>query len=225
MIIKLFCCENQLNVLDDEIATLEIANRDCFRRIVNELKSFDSQDIQELNILNNGSSLESKDITLVIDPYNININDKTYLAKIHKALENYFLKSEDNMFSLNELSAYINLHFNNLIFGYPLDLTVKSDLTFKDYLKFLDVKVNEDCSSLQDKIMQFINVNGIIKFTSVIIFVNLKTMLSQEQINNVISCAIRNHCPLILLENIIDNRVFNGERKLSLDEDLFSMVK
>ncbi|MDE6474820.1 MAG: type II-A CRISPR-associated protein Csn2 [Clostridia bacterium] len=226
MTIRLFCCENQLNISDNEIATLEIANRDCFRRIINELKSFDLQEnIRELSILDKDSSIEPKDITLIVDPYDIDINDKTNLAKIYKAFENYFLKSDDNMFSLNELSAYINLNFNNLIFGYPLDLTIKSQLTLKDYLKFLDVKVNEDCSSLQDKIMQFINANGVIKFTRIIVFVNLKTMLSSEQIDNVILCAIRNRCHLILLENTIDDRNIDGERKLSLDEDLYCMIK
>ena len=136
MIIRLFSSECQLNIQDDEIATLEILNRDCFRRIINELKEFESQDIREINILDNDSLIDTKDMTIIFDPYTVDVNDKNYLSKLYKAIESYFIKSDDNIFSLNELSAYINLHFDNLIFGYPLDLTTKSQLTLKDYIKF-----------------------------------------------------------------------------------------
>ena len=225
MTIRLFCSDYQLDVQDDEVATLEILNRDCFRRVINELKGFDSPNVREINILNGESLLEPKDMTIIFDPYEVDVNDKNYLPKLYKAIENFFIKSDDNLFSLNELSANINAHFNNLIFGYPLDLTIKGNLSLKDYLKFLDVKVAEDYLSLQDRIIQFINANGIIKFAKVIIFVNLKSMLSLEEINNVISSAVHSKCPLLFLENTIDNRNLQNERKLLLDEDLYTMLK
>ena len=117
------------------------------------------------------------------------------------------------------------MHFDNLIFGYPMDLTTKDKLTLKDYLKFLDVKLNEGCDSLQDRIEQLISLNRVIQFAKVIIFVNLKNILLPQQVENVISCAVRNRCPLILLENTFDNRSFTHERKLSLDEDLYAVLK
>lgn len=225
MNIRLFCSEYQLDIHDDEVATLEILNRDCFRRILNELKGFESNDVREINILDGNSLIDTKDMTIVFDPYAIDVNDKNYLSKLYKAIESYFIKSDDNIFSLNQLSAYINLHFDNLIFGYPLDLTTKDQLTLKDYLKFLDVKVNEEYDSLQDRIIQFISLNGVIKFTKVIIFVNLKSILSQESIDCIISCSIRSRCPIILLENTLDERNFSYERKLSLDEELYAVLK
>ncbi|MDE5655336.1 MAG: type II-A CRISPR-associated protein Csn2 [Clostridia bacterium] len=225
MTIRLFCSDYQLDILDDEVATLEVLNRDCFRRIINELKGTGTQEIREINLFNDNSFIDTKDMTIIFDPYEVDVNDKTYLSRLYKEIEKHFKQSDDNIFSLNELSAYINLHFHNLIFGYPLELTMKDELALKDYLKFLDVKVAEEDQSLLDRIIQFINVNGVIKFTKVIVFVNLKSMLTQVDIDSVIQSAIRTRCPLLLLENVSDNRVFPSERKLIVDEELFTVVK
>lgn len=225
MTIKLFCVECQLDIQDYEIATLEIINKDCFRRIINQLKECELQKIRELNILDGNSLIEQKDITLILDPYNIDVNDKNFLTKVYKAIESYLMKSEDNIFLLNELSAYISMNFNNLISGYPMDLTINSNLSFKDYLKFLDVKIMEEYQCLVEKIIQLINVNSIIKFSKLLIFVNLKPLLSQEELSRVISTASQTRCPLLLVENTYDNRKFSAEHKLSLDEDLFAIVK
>lgn len=225
MTIKLFCYDGQLDISDNQVATVEIANKDCFRRVLRELRGFNDSQTHEINILIDDTLIESDEIEVVIDAFLIDVNDKNCITKLHKSIENYFYKFDEYQFTLNELSSYINMHFNNLINGYPLELSSKTQITLKDYLKFLDVKLSIEEESLQDNIVQLINANSIIKIAKVIVFVNLKSMLTQEEINNVIYSAISSRCPILLLENTFDDRVFDNELKLIVDNDLFCMIK
>lgn len=225
MIIKLFCFDGQLEISDEQVATLEIANRDCFRRIIKELKGLTENEIHEIIISLDNELVEPKDIETIFDTYSVKVNDKNYLTKLYKSIENYFNKLDDNLFSLNELSAHITLNFNNLIFGYPLDLVSKTQLGIKDYLKFLDVKLSADDESFQDNVNQLISANRMLGFAKVFVFVNFKSMMSQQEIQNIINIAVRARCPLVLLENTFDERVFKDEKKLSVDNDLYCTVK
>lgn len=229
MKIKLFCSEIELNVQDYEIATLEIDNSECFRRItryLNESSETDINDINEITVIDDCKNLiDTTDMKIIFNPFQIDINDKNNITKLYKYLVSSFINSQENIFSLNELSAYINKHFNNLILGFPIDLALKDTLTVKDFLKLLDVKFDCQENSLQYQIIEYLNANAIIGFAKLIIFVNLKSFLSHDELEELLQNASHSRNNILLIENKVHSSVFENERKLTIDSDMYCMIK
>lgn len=150
-----------------------------------------SDNLKELKI--------GKEISIVLEPFTINCNERKVISKLYQELEGLAL--ENLYVESMELYSDITKYSNELCQMVPYNLTTRSDFTPLDIIKISDVKIEEDDSTLLEKIINYLGVMGSICRIKLVIFVNLKTFLNHEEIDELYKYSNYNKIHLLLIES------------------------
>ena len=153
----------------------------------------------------------SKQMELIVDPFLLDFNSRKIQQRLYKEWgclsENYDSeKAEINrkiidlLGKLQVRSAYDNVNF-------------QLEFDWEDLFKFYRVQFCMEFQDLEEKICEYIKVMSRLMKIKVLVFVNLKTYLSREQLLRVYQMAFYHKIYLLLLEN--------AERKQEKNENIY----
>jgi CRISPR-associated protein Csn2 len=104
-----------------------------------------------------------------------------------------------------------------------ISLSVSEDLDVISLLKLFDVKIETNYNSLIEKLINYINILCSIKKIDILFLVNIKSYLSEENINELYKHCFYNKINLFLLESSL-NYSLPCEKTVLIDKDLCEIM-
>ena len=163
-----------------------------------------------------------KDVIFITEPFHVDLNGKKIINKLYGQLENitkeltedYDVINRNIIKSLEKITDGIT--YNNLKYNLEFD--------WKELFKLYDVKVEENYESLEEKLEEYIKILSGILCPKLVIFLNFKSYLEQEQMENLVMSSFYNKVPLLLIESNETYQMEN-EKVFIVDKDRCLIVK
>lgn len=159
---------------------------------------------------------------MVIEPYSLDLNRKNIINGLYSYMNDI---ANDCIEESEVLNTNIQLVIDKITDNVPYNnITHQFDFNWTDMFKLYGVKIDSDYQTIIEKLVEYIKICSFICKYKLIIFVNLKTYLSDEEIEELYK--ISNYCKISLL--LIESREkdWNGdEMEYIIDKDQCLIVK
>lgn len=176
-------------------------------------------------LLNCDNRLEvSKNILVVSDFYNIDINSNKILKSLHKDIEMQY------NYEYGENNLFINLQniFNNIeevLCSYDFELEYKRELKVSEILKAIGLKFNEYYyDNPFDNIICLFDLVSNFKLYKVVVLVNLKLFFNENEIIEIYKSALQRKINLLVFEFGEESKILKYENKIYIDNDFDEFV-
>ena len=141
-----------------------------------------------------------KNIVMVTDPMSVDINDRRILTKIYTELEEAAL-DEAHYMETQEIVADLRQYLVGIEQECFCDLQTGETLDMQQLFKAFGVKLQEDEQDFLGNLLRYMKVVSVVLKKKVIVFVNLRSYLSAEQVESLIQFASYEELSVILIEN------------------------
>lgn len=212
--------ENPLKLTAGETSVLQVENSALFARIVSSLQTgLGHQAMEPYSLWEDDGEVKPGNALMVVpDALNLPWDDRAFMTTITKRVEREFLEDEDLRMQVEEAERAIKMRLSRLNLGFNADLGFGLEWDLKRYLKFLGFGAapQEDRSFL-DNLLNFLSFALDAGFRKTIVFVNLKTFLTENELQMLYDHVFFLKLSLLLLENKIDTMSYRHENKLAVD--------
>lgn len=219
MKIKINYLENILQLKDDKILSLEIENKNYFYRIINDLYSLSNSEIvEEITFYDsNNKELNSNKLKIFVNYFNFEFDSKKYTTDINKYIVNEMDENDKNSL----LKAYNKLidTFLKILNKSDLPLQILEDITVDNIIKNLKLSINPK-NNLLDNLLLVIELEKTLKTNNILIFINLKQYLINQELIELYKYAIYNEINIILIDSQCYGGTLEYENKLIIDNNL-----
>lgn len=229
MIIKLFHFENDIKILADKISVIEIENKKLFSKfmylIYKKINDVDTGD--EIYLFEEEKEVKFSDTAFYIsDPMMIDFNSKEIINEVTKLISKQ-LNIDVDIKNLCE-QKYSELYslLQNIFSDFTINFNSSSQFNIEKFLKMIGLKVDDSLNlTHMEKIMSIIEIIAELQLNKFIIFCNLKSYLTREELHEVYKISLYKKIPLVLFESSIEKECFMYEKKLTIDNDYYEFVK
>ena len=212
--------ENPLKLTTGETSVLQVENSALFARIVSSLQTgLGHQAMEPYSLWEDDGEVKPGNALMVVpDALNLPWDDRAFMTTITKRVEREFLEDEDLRMQVEEAERAIKMRLSRLNLGFNADLGFGLEWDLKRYLKFLGFGAapQEDRSFL-DNLLNFLSFALDAGCRKTIVFVNLKTFLTENELQMLYDHVFFLKLSLLLLENKIDTMSYRHENKLAVD--------
>lgn len=210
------------------IATLQIENGSLFSRVVQSLASLEGRVATEpYSLWDDGVEMKpSASLLLATDPMRLPWDDRALMGEVMKRIEREFLEDEDVRREVEKLDTALASRLLEIGFGMHSEYGYGLEWDVKRYLKFrgFDVAV-QGSEPFFDKLIRFLSLVLDARCKKTIVFVNLKTFLTKNDVQELCDYVFRSKMSILLLENKRDRSMYNHERKICIDLDFLETEK
>lgn len=143
----------------------------------------------------------SKVAELIINPLEVNINDKKILTKVYSELERIACQEEiylDTQELLSKISGYLMQLEQNSSFILEIDENIDLVAIFKA----TGVKLAQYADGFWETLIQYVKVVAEIAMKKIIIFVNLRSYVTEKQLEELLLQASYDEVYLLFIENV-----------------------
>ena len=212
--------ENPLKLTAGETSVLQVENSALFARIVSSLQTgLGHQAMEPYSLWEDDGEVKPGNALMVVpDALNLPWDDRAFMTTITKRVEREFLEDEDLRMQVEEAERAIKMRLSRLNLGFNADLGFGLEWDLKRYLKFLGFGAapQEDRSFL-DNLLNFLSFALDAGCRKTIVFVNLKSFLTENELQMLYDHVFFLKLSLLLLENKIDTMSYRHENKLAVD--------
>lgn len=212
--------ENPLKLTAGETSVLQVENSALFARIVSSLQTgLGHQAMEPYSLWEDDGEVKPGNALMVVpDALNLPWDDRAFMTTITKRVEREFLEDEDLRMQVEEAERAIKMRLSRSNLGFNADLGFGLEWDLKRYLKFLGFGAapQEDRSFL-DNLLNFLSFALDAGCRKTIVFVNLKTFLTENELQMLYDHVFFLKLSLLLLENKIDTMSYRHENKLAVD--------
>ncbi len=216
--------ENEILFLDDFINIVEFENKHLFCSFIEDFQKAINGEIEEGILVFYEQEEEISclhKIECYIDYFAIDFNSKkilnTFYQKVSKNIE------EDGISIFPILSDFLQ-RIKNYFEDFNFDITYDTDLTIVDISKFLKVKVNDERKTVFEKILLLLDLESEFHFNKIVVFVNLKSFLTKEEVVKVYRYSKMKKVWILLLESNLSGVTLEYEKKLIIYNNLDEIV-
>lgn len=224
MKLKVNYFENIINLNDDHVQVIEIENKKTFYRFISNLYAMKNGDklneIYFYNKLNEEININEK-IEVYTDFFNFDFNSKKNLSSLNKCIINY-LSPDTKEAILNNFQKLYKIISKHL-FDFDLPLEISDNVNLEDVLKLMKISINNK-NDLLDNLLLLIDLENMLKVNNILFFVNLKQLLSKDEIIEFYKYAIYNNIKIVLIDSQSYGIKLEYENKLIIDENLDEFV-
>ena len=223
MRLKLYNCDNNDISLLDNVLCLEVLPRGIF---YNMLLDFSCPTIpsRELAILDNDKFVKESDILVISDFLNFDLANKTLLNKIYKYIERKVISNFSEKIDFDENVSNFKKVLDNIISDIDIDFSLSDSVDIKSLLSIFNlVPYVED--SILSKLLQIINISAELGLYKIIVLVQAKAYLSNEDLHELYKYSLYKKVPLIIIENNYHKIKIKNEKKLFIDEEFCDIIE
>ena len=220
MKIAYYLWEKPIELTECRINILVIENPKALVGIIDDILKQTRGENGELIMSDNGEILDmSKELDFVANIFDMNINDRKILNKVYGKLNDiayssdYYLNTNS---TLTDLSKYIQSITDEL--SYPIYYNVDTNISGR--IKALNVKLAEEYDSLLEQVINYITVVKEFCSVSCFVFLNLRSYLTKEELEEFYKHLFYNKINVLLIENYQRERICDCEVFRIIDEDL-----
>lgn len=224
MKLKVNYFENIISLNDDNVQLIEIENKKTFYRFISDLYAMKNGDklneVYFYNELNEEININEK-IEVYTDFFNFDFNSKKNLSSLNKCIINY-LSPDTKEAILNNFQKLYKIISKHL-FDFDLPLEISDNVNLEDVLKLMKISINSK-NDLLDNLLLLIDLENMLKVNNILFFVNLKQLLSKDEIIEFYKYAIYNNIKIVLIDSQSYGIKLEYENKLIIDENLDEFV-
>lgn len=219
MKLKVNYFDNQINITEEQIFSIEILNKKYFYRLVNDLLSIsNNSSIEEIVFYDNNEIINlCNKINVITQYFEFDFDSKKYNNNVFK----YVCNSIGDIGKSNILK-YTNKLYNSInkeLQSLELPLTINTEETFENIIKSLKLVINKK-SELLDNLLLLIDIEKSFNLNDILVFVNLKQLLSNAELKELYKYAIYNGMKILMIDSISYKNKIKYENKLIIDDDL-----
>lgn len=155
----------------------------------------------------------------LFNPFQIDLNNRKIIKKLYSIIKNEVLSTE-------LIDEFSNISSSLLNFAEKLSETSMYNISFsinedvEEFLKYIKVKIQDDESiSLCEKIIDFINISSSLLNIKLLILINFRSYLDEEELYHIHKEAMYKDVALLLIENSA-KEVLSNSRRFIVDKDL-----
>lgn len=201
-------------------ATLQIENCVLFSRLVRSLALQDEDcGLESFSLWEGEERVKAKDSLLVVtDLLNLPWDHRLLLGAVLKKMEGEFLEDEDMRQAVEASQQVIASKLLSIGMSYDSDYGYRVEWDFKRYLKMMAFGIDtHDDDSYIDNVIRFLSLAFDASCKQTIVFVNLKTFLSENELKSMFDHIFSTRLKVLLLENKCDNTRYENEEKYVVD--------
>lgn len=213
--------ERQLIFEEDKINVMVIENQKLFSELVEELMGAinggDGKFVisEEMNIIN-----LSKVGELCIDIFSCDINSKKAITKLYELLREKSVDEDMHLQTSQILNSLLS-YAEDLIFEFgEYELSYNLDVDITTIFKALEVKFDLFNKSYLEKLLDYVYINSEFLSKKLFIFVNLKSFLLEEELEEFYKMMFYKKINILLLEGVEREYKFDCEEYHIIDKDL-----
>lgn len=214
---------NPLAIKNNKINIIVLEQQKLFTKFIAEIFSQISSGDGSCILSQDGKEIDlSKTMDIVVDVFNISVNQKKAVNKLHAVLSGIAQESEHYLVT-KELLMNINVYLGTIIKEQSLPLTYNETLDVLGIFKFADVKFVEEKECLPEKLIDYMEVMREYCGLECFVFVNLKSYISTPELKAFYQDILYQGFNVILLESRMDsesNGLEEWENVAILDKDL-----
>lgn len=195
--------QRQIVLEDNLIHTIVFENQKYYRENILELirqhKGYEGNFI----LSNNNKEVSfDKNSYFICDLFNIDINNKKIITKVHGELLKIVT---DDITEYNKIVSYIREYFETLVFNNNLDLEYNDEIETNSLLKLGDFKIQFEESNYLEKLIKFLKVLVELCNIKVIFIVGLYRVFSVEEVEKIYKEVCLNKINIINIESEYQN--------------------
>lgn len=215
--------ETQLKISDEYVQVLIIENPTEFYNMVSDLDGqFEGREGSFVFSMGGQIISAVKYGTMIVDLFHFDLNDKKLLMLLYKRLEGVAFGEKIALF--NELTAKAVTFLEDVSFFVPFALEYDEPQP-SDYLKASGLKFAKTYDSLEEKIVCYINALIELKQCEFFIFVNLKSVVSDEKLEQIYAHCRAEQVGLLLIEDGKRRQLLFCEKAVIITEDLCEILE
>jgi CRISPR-associated protein Csn2 len=212
--------DNEININDDKVTSVEIENKGCFYKLIKDLYAISNSDVVEdiifVNDKNEEISIGNK-ISLIFNYFNFEFDSKKMSAELLKYVENNI--TENDRLTLSKLSNKMQDVYRKILNDIEIPLVLDADSNIDDITKIMKISIKSE-EKLLDNLFLLIDINKVLKLNKIVIFVNLKQYLTKDELEELYKYSIYNKVNIILIDSQTYGCTINNEQKLIIDSEL-----
>lgn len=220
--LRFICFENLIEFDERYINIVEIAEKELFKKSIYLINKFakNIEDGNDVVLLDKEKRLEiSKNILVVNDFYNIDINSNKILKSLYNDIEiQYNYEYGDDNLLINLQNIFNNM--GQVLSYYDFELEYKRELKVSEILKAIGLKFNEYYyDNPFDNIICLFDLISSFNLYKVVTLVNLKLFFNESEILEIYKSALQRNIKLLVFEYGEESTLLEYEKKLYIDND------
>ena len=212
-----------MNVNDDKINTFIVENESAMSDIIFDIYKQTNSTECKVNIYQDEKALNmSTDIRLILNPFAVDLNDKQIIKSLYLQIAEV---GNENA----ELSAKVNADFINFLDRILLSISDSNivydlNLNMESFLKSYNVHFYDEYDDISEKLEEYIRLETIYGRVKLFIFVNLKSYLSIDSLNEFKKMIMYYNAKVLLIESR-EREEIERENCTIIDKDLCIIKK
>lgn len=154
---------------------------------------------------------------IILNPFDVNINDKKILSKLYSELVKLTM-NEEMYLQTQKIKDELEEYFYNLEYQSSYFLQMNREFSFSNLLKTVEVKFQDTTESFLEKLIQYIKIQAELFHCRLIIFVNIRSFLTTENLRILLDEVLRYEVAILLLENQ-QRKLLNHVNRYIIDND------
>lgn len=160
----------------------------------------------------------SKMMEIIVNPFSININDKRVINKLYSELSQIAFDSENYLYT-QSIWADIQKYFLSLEQSSNYVLEMDSEINITALFKALNMKLEIFADDFFEMLNQYIKIIAELLKKKIVVFINISSYLSMEQLEELLKNAAYNEIILLLIENHQKDYFIKDARCIIIDKD------
>lgn len=197
--------ENPIIIERGYVSTLRIANQTLFARICQSLLSAKGEEALEPYTIwseDNEQISPSSAFIPIANPFNLPLKHRSLEGNLFAKLYDETLIDESLRAKLQSINDQLNSSINSLSMQLNANYAFAIEWDLGRYLKAFDFGIEtSETASLLDNLIDFVDLGADMAIDEVLLFVNLKTFLSKNDLEQFFDRVIFHGIRVLLLEN------------------------
>ncbi len=215
--------DSEINLSQNAITSIEIENQSLFYHFVNDFNLLSQGNLlEEISLFDNDKEINivNKFLT-IIDYFNLDFNNKKNLSNLYKLIgENI---TEEQFIKINNYYDKIQDIFSDGIDNVSLPLEIKSEFDVESIIKLLKMSIVAP-EKIMEKLLLLIDIQKEFQSGQIITLINIKQLLTKEELTELYKYAIYNQIYLFLIDYGYYGVTLENEKKIVIDDSLEEFV-
>ena len=219
MIMKILGFDMEIDINNEKTNILLISDSKLFGRICFDLTRNNDENI--VFVLDN-KIVNMKDILIISDIMNFDINNKMIISKLYNQMSNSLLSDSDIENEIKKHYIEIVKKVYDEVDNYNVDINLNEELDFIKLFKMMCVEIHNSYDCLVNKIIDLLEIYSEL-CNQTIVFINTLNYFSNEEINEVIKYIDYKTISVLFLENSYNKDVY-FENKYIIDDEFYDYI-
>lgn len=213
-----FLC--QIELPEDKIPVLILENPNRFCQFAVEIQSQANGEDGGWVLSEKGKPLKfSKVCEPILNPLALDMNHRKLVTALYQMIEKEVFQGE-LVIKWNQLSVYLEEAAEELISAVEdYHLAYRKEMEIKDYLKFMDVRFEDDAINISEKLIDYMDLASEILGIQLFILFNIKSFVDYQNMQYLYEQALYHKYHLLVVENHVPEEKNMLENRTIIDKD------